>query len=274
MPSVISFSTNGGTSSGTNNLAQFETRFGDSERTIVALFRDLYHREEPTFVYFRLALDGLTPAESKRLLKIQERLPGGKGKRLPSFSAAEYSMFTEDADAYEVGPEKMCKPYQLMKSKVPHSMTTLECADTFTSVLEAEVQHGESVRIANEESKAALELGKKGNHRCKLFCVDDFPVIAVHFGSVRQLGSTAYQAKHRLPRELFAKMKLNGKEFESYLMSEAVDLPHHQAFFVITSHPLSWFVDTLNWSLTHPIYKYEQQIDPRKDEGGGQCQPR
>jgi hypothetical protein len=51
-------------------------------------------------------------------------------------------------------------------------------------------------------------------------------------------------------------MKLNNNEFEGYLVSEALDLPHYRAFFLVTSHPLNWFVDTVSWSLTDTNYKY------------------
>jgi hypothetical protein len=114
-------------------------------------------------------------------------------------------MFTEDANSYEVGSEKMCKPYQLMTSKVPHPMTALECADTYTSEFECRLQLAEAARVANAGSKAALELWKRGNHKCKLFCVDDFPIIAVHFGSVRQLGSTKYEPRTPPPSRALRK---------------------------------------------------------------------
>ena len=47
-------------------------------------------------------------------------------------------------------------------------------------------------------------------------------------------------------------------QFERYLESDALDLPAHQAFFVIASRSLPWFEEELQWKPEEDSYKFVQ----------------
>ena len=99
----------------------------------------------------------------------------------------------------------------------------------------------------DKESRCSLELWAQATHRATIFEVDGFPVLAVKFGSFTRLGGANDEVVYSLPNELYTKMRFMGygesDDFEGYLETEALGLPSHHAFFVITSRPVKWFED-------------------------------
>ena len=108
-------------------------------------------------------------SDSHALSQIRDRLPGGEGVQLPSFEYTEYSMFGRNSNNALIGPDDMRRPYKLMKGGVPHPMTPLNSADTFSSVKEAVVELAYSAYTADMESRVSLRLWTRGHHEATVF---------------------------------------------------------------------------------------------------------
>ena len=187
---VISSKAEGATISGFSSLVRRPDRLDlvQSERDIVNLFRSLTSSTPARKLSFKLAENSISGSESNALAQIYERLPGGSGVELPSFSNNEYAAFGNDGHYMTMTADTMPKPRHLMNGKVPSPMTPLNCGNTLTSIPEAKAQLAQSVTIADVESRTSPELWAAEGHHRKLFSIEGFPVIAVKFCPFRKLG--------------------------------------------------------------------------------------
>lgn len=106
-----------------------------------------------------------------------------------------------------------------------------------------------SVVQQEAESKKSLSLWAAVSHKSKLYKLPGIPlaILAVTFNeAVRTLQTGRETTKYRLPNHLDVEMRFSipGRsedKFSGFLLEDPWSLPHHDAFFVITSHPKEHF---------------------------------
>ncbi|KAK4548249.1 hypothetical protein LTR36_010119 [Oleoguttula mirabilis] len=260
----IKFQTNGATCTGLNNAISSEALLSGVQKAMLYVLRELAQSSVPRWLHFDLYTHELTSnfytQELCDLHQIVARLPGGDTAML-SLGRPEYSAFRPRVGILAIRePSDLVRPNDLMRGRLP--MVPLPCGDTFSSTTEGVIQLAYSAGISDAETRQALELWARARHSGTLFKVGHFPILALNYGYFSKLGSANQDLRYRLPRELHAELTFSipgayEVKYEGYLETEALGLRAHDAFFVITSHPVKWFEAAFkqNKDEKNPIYR-------------------
>ncbi|KAK5111305.1 hypothetical protein LTR85_012200 [Meristemomyces frigidus] len=216
---ALSFDANGATCSGFSNAEQHREQMTSMQKIIVSKLRGLLDSQVWSSHAFQLNVKDVRRPLRDELRRVLERLPTGHEPQLPSLGRREYAAFRNDDGGITVDARSPRTPYELMNSIPSLPTVAMGCGDTISSEVEGAVQLKMSAAIADAEARTALQLWARATHQGTLFRVGRFAVLAVNFGRVVHLA----------------------KEFDGYLESEALGLPTHDAFFVITSRAVKWF---------------------------------
>lgn len=264
----LCFTAGRATCSGFNKVASGSALTQTQSQIVKKLLR-FARGDERQKVELTLDMSRLDLKDRRRLTELVTRLPGGQGPLLPSIGVVEYAAFGNSADQVYSKRGGTRKPDSLLTGPIKHPMVPLECADTFSTIKEAGVQLAYSIVAADAESEEALRLWASKPHRARLLKNGDFAVLGVNFNAFPKLGSVRDEVHYRLPRELACDIqvpdrrrsgsKLKCKEF---LASDVRDLPAHDIFIQITSHPLKAFGDASTLSNDAPADYFRLEIVP------------
>ncbi|KAI6816279.1 hypothetical protein KC365_g15540 [Hortaea werneckii] len=244
---VVEFSAGRPTSSGFGRIRKHLSEMGDEQRQVVKRLALLCFEEEIRLFNFKLDQSGLTVRDKVELDKIYDRLPGGNPKMLlPSIGCREYAAFFAGGRSMPIyGVEKQYGIGAMMETTPLFPMVPLPVADVFATLDEAAAELSMASTITERERNESLGLwaSPKKPHQATLYAVDELPILGIDFGDFKPLQQAD---KFTLPDRLYADISFslpNGysKKYAAFHYPNALGLPRHDAYFVITSVDRSHF---------------------------------
>lgn len=236
----ITFTANGATSTGLGSIKRSRFHIQRPERRILSCLAALY-KSSSAAIDIKLDLSALTEAQRSSLGDIDQRLPGGSGQLLPSFSKPEYFAL-DDKSTFSMSKDLLKFPHDLIKAEVPFPMVALAAQETFRTPKQAALHLGYAAYHAELEVTTAVRAWAKSTHRAAIFRIAqyDVPVLAVRFAKdFTRLSGPREEMKFKLPHEMhtlatFAGDKDEGRTRElNLVLDEVSGLPHHDAAFLI-----------------------------------------
>ncbi|KAK4499400.1 hypothetical protein PRZ48_009914 [Zasmidium cellare] len=240
---LISFEAKGATCEGFNTVVIDDPRFSRDQKSIYKFLKGLVTSTDVEMLQFRLHVKDLGKRSLKQLRQLRSLLPGGDGPTIPSIGVPEYSCYPSDIRECSVAVRK---PHRLINRPHPPPMVALQAGDTFSSLAEFAVQHTVSVSMQHFEGQTALRSFARANNQVTVYRSGRYAVIAMKFGEIPNTGTYSRPSKIRLPKELEIDIHFDvpGKgvcKFKAHLESQPLDLPDHDALFIIADHRPEWF---------------------------------
>ncbi|KAI6886303.1 hypothetical protein KC360_g2948 [Hortaea werneckii] len=246
---VVQFSAGRPTSSGFGQIRKHLSEMGDEQRQVVGCLALLCFEEQIRLFIFKLDQSGLTVRDKVELDKIYDRLPGGNPEMLlPSIDRREYAAFPAGHDNVPIyGIEKQHEIGAMMYTTPPFPMVPFPVADEFATLNDAAAELSMASAITERERNESLRLwaraSSKSPHQATLYAVDELPILGINFGNFYSLQQAD---KFTLPDRLYADISFslpNGysKKYAAFHYPNALGLPRHDAYFVITSVDRSHF---------------------------------
>ena len=237
------------TSSGFGRILRQLSEISDEQRQAVEFLALLCYEERIRSFKFMLDKSGLTARDKLELSKIYNRLPGGKPEMLlPSIGRREYAAFVARPGSMPIyGAEKQYEIGAMMKTTPPFPMVTLPVADVFATLDEAAAELSMASKITERERNESLGLwaspSPKSPHQATLYAVDELPILGIDFGKFKSLQGAD---KFTLPDRLYADISFSlprgySTKYAAFHYPNALGLPRHDAYFVITSVDRSHF---------------------------------
>ncbi|KAI6869388.1 hypothetical protein KC323_g2749 [Hortaea werneckii] len=244
---VVQFRAGRPTSSGFGRVLKHLSKISDEQRQAVKGLALLCFAEGIRSFRFKLDQSGLTARDKLALSKIYDRLPGGNPKLLlPSIGRREYAAFPAGYDDVPIyGLEKQYEIGAMMKTTPPFPMVPLPVADVFATLNEAAAELSMASTITERERNESLRLwaSPESRHQATLYAVDELPILGINFGKFKTLQQAD---KFTLPDRLYAEISFSLPErgsgkYAAFHYPNALGLPRHDAYFVITSVDRSHF---------------------------------
>ncbi|KAI7466273.1 hypothetical protein KC351_g14569 [Hortaea werneckii] len=244
---VVQFRAGRPTSSGFGRIRKLLSEMGDEQRQVVKRLALFCFEEGIRLFRFKLDKSGLTARDSLELDKIHDRLPGGKPKMLlPSIRRREYAAFPAGHDNVPIyGLEKQHEIGAMMRTTPPFPMVHLPAPDAFATLNEAAAELSMASTITERERNESFRLwsSPESAHQATLYAVDELPILGIKFGDFKSLQQAD---KFTLPDRLYADVFFSlpdgySKKYAAFHYPNALGLPRHDAYFVITSVDRSHF---------------------------------
>lgn len=232
----------------TKLMSLFNT-LDDDQKIIVRQLRALATQvppEEAKTIRVTLSMNHAFPEVHAGFLEVCEHIHSGTRATFPTIGVPEYGNFPKDKDTVR-------SPWEWINMRAPVPMVPIPVYDTYSSLHEFGVQQSICAIMTDWEGQTELQKLSQGPHKAAVYAVDELAVIALNFSEgCRTRINGKPEGKIRLPDELdiTATFKVPGMsdatKFTAYHEARMVGLPPHDAFFIVTSHPLKWFGDAAN----------------------------
>lgn len=259
----VSFLGSASNCEGFAELPQYEDRLSDTQKRVIKTLRSLARQTEPKHLELLLQTQSLSASDLAEFDKLCMRLPGGSGHTFPSIGVADFSNFPDVINRIQ-------RPHNLMTLPAHNPMVPLHCGDVFRSPEEWRAQSVLATVMSNWEGYTGLHQWSQADHKATVYRWKDFAVLAMKFGKISNIGNASKESPCRLPNGLEIRFGLSSHEEEFTATHEAhlPGPPSHDAYFVITSHDINWFVrrSTINDADDEkPLYRYVNDLRPHEN---------
>lgn len=265
----IEFTSRNVTCSGFGLVKKHQHMFDPDQHQMVSILNSLRNTAQSRKIWFEVHPPS-GAAGFAELQPIRDRLPGGHGTLLASIGQSEYACFGPSQSEVAIEDLRIRSVGKLMLANPPFPMVVMPCHDTFTTLKEFQVQAYTSTSIQYEEEKRALELWSSVEHTCAVYQVGnlDQPVLGVTFEDFPTLSSRRERSTYRLPNGLHTKIIFDipgsGKcKLSAFQIVDPPGLPPSDAYFVITTHPASWFNSWCNDPASSSPVTFPARFFPR-----------
>ncbi|RMY58384.1 hypothetical protein D0863_12283 [Hortaea werneckii] len=241
---IVHFKAGRPTVSGFGRVRECKSRMSEEQLRAVRLLKQLRCSEGVTSFTFKLDQSALTARDKLELSKIYDRLPGGNPKMLlPSIGRREYAAFPVGQHYLPIYGSREHEINAMLKASPPFPMVPVPVADEFATPREAAAELSMASTITERERNESLRLWASPRHRATLYALHERPLIGINFGGYNRLQG---MNKFTLPEHLYAEITIflpgtGGIKFAAFHYPNALGLPKHDAYFVITSTDVMHF---------------------------------